>query len=151
MNGVSLTGDDTSLVSGRILEDLSDGDCVNIDVPNDIAAGKRGKNGNVIIAYNSTGKQVEVTFRVLLGSADDKFFNKELNGYSNNRPGYILLTGEFIKNVGDGLGKVTKVIYSMTAGFIKKMPTIKENQEGDTEQSVAIYIVQYNNTDRSIS
>jgi hypothetical protein len=148
---VSLTGDDISLVAGRVLEDLSDGDCVNIDVPNDIASGKRGKNGNVIIAYNSTGEVVEVTYRILLGSADDKFFNGQYISYKNSRAGYILLTGEFVKNVGDGFGNITKVIYTMTSGFIKKMPSIKENQEGDTEQAVVVYVVQYNNTDRSVS
>jgi len=150
-NSITLTADDTSIINDRILVDLADGDAVVIDVPNNIAEGKKGKNGNALISYNATGEQVTVVIRTPKGSPDDKFFNKELNTYRNDKAGYILLSGSFIKNAGDGFGNVTKDIYTMTAGFIQKIPTIKENVEGDTEQAVTVYNLLFMNADRSIS
>jgi hypothetical protein len=147
---VSLTGNDISIINDRLLRDLADGDAVNLDFPNNLAEGKKGKNGNSIISFNEQGGMVTVTIRVLLGSPDDKYLNKELTLYKNNRAGYILLTGEFVKKVGDGQGNVSNIIYNMTAGFVQKYPNAKENTEGDTEQAVTIYQIVFMNTDRSI-
>lgn len=149
-NSVALTGNDLTVIKGRIMEDLADGDAVVLDFPNNIADGKVGKNKNVIIAFNATGEQVTVTVRILKGSADDKFLNGELNSYRNSRPSYTLMTGEFVKRVGDGEGNITNEIYTVGAGFIQKYPSAKENVEGDTESAVSIYQIQYNNTDRSM-
>lgn len=147
---VSLTGDDVIIIKERQLADLADGDVVVLDTPNNIAEGKRGKNGNVIIAYNATGKVITATIRVLKGSSDDKFLNREFNTYINNRVGYIMMTAEFIKKVGDGAGNITSEIYTMSAGFVTKFPGSKENVEGDTEQGVSIYEIQFMNTDRAL-
>ena len=148
---VALTGNDISKVNDRILVDFGDGDVVNLDFPNNIAEGKKGKNKNSIISFNATGLQVTATIRVLKGSADDKYLNAEMNSYLNNKEGYILLTGSFIKRVGDGLGNVTNEEYTMNTGFIQKIPNSKENVEGDTEQGVSIYQIMYMNTGRSLS
>ncbi len=148
---VSLTGKDTIILSDRILSDLADGDTVNLDFPNNIAEGKVGKNGNILIAFNATGKTVNATIRVLLGSADDKFINSLYASYINDPASFALIAGEFIKRVGDGTGAVNNITYSMGQGFIQKPPVAKENQEGDTEQSVAIWTITFPNTDRIIA
>ena len=148
---VSLTGKDTIILSDRVLSDLADGDTVNLDFPNNIAEGKVGKNGNILIAFNATGKTVNATIRVLLGSADDKFINSLYAAYINDPASFPLIAGEFIKRVGDGTGAVNNVTYSMGQGFIQKPPVAKENQEGDTEQSVAIWTITFPNTDRIIA
>jgi hypothetical protein len=148
---VSLTGKDTIIFNSRILSDLADGDTAVLDVPNNIAEGKVGKNGNILIAFNATGKTVNANIRILLGSPDDKFFNSLLAAYINDSASFALIEGEFIKRVGDGTGKVNNVTYKMGQGFIQKLPTVKENQEGDTEQSVAVWAVTFPNTDRSIT
>lgn len=150
-NSVTLTGDDVVILSDRILADLADGDAVVIDVPNDIVTGKKGKNGNVTISFNAQGEVVDVTLRVLKGSADDKYLNSELNSYRQNKSGYVLLTAEFIKNVGDGEGNIIKEIYTLSAGFIKKLPAVKDNVEGDNEQSVSVYALQFMNANRSMT
>lgn len=147
---VTLTGDDSITINDRTLADLADGDVCNLDFPNNIAEGKKGKNRNAIIAFNSTGESVTATIRVIIGSPDDKFFNNEMNTYRNNKAGYTLLTGEFIKRVGDGNGNITNVTYTMSAGFVQKIPTVKENSEGDSEQGISIYTLMFMNTDRSI-
>lgn len=147
----SLTGEDVSIINDRILNDLADGDCVNLDYPNNLVEGKKGKNRNVLITFNATGEMVNCTIRVLKGSTDDKFFNNQLNIYKNDKSGYNLMTGEFIKRIGDGSGNITNEVYSMSAGFIQKIPNSKDNVEGDSEQAVSIYLIVFMNTDRSLS
>jgi hypothetical protein len=159
MGSVSLTGKDvisigSTLTSGaslRVLNDLADGDTATLDLPNDVSAVKIGKNGNSLYAYNSTGKSCDVQLRVILGSADDKFLNAEYNRYVNDPASYTLLSGEFLKKVGDGLGNANSIIYKLGGGIIKRLPTVKENVEGDTEQAVAIWPISFANTDRAIS
>jgi hypothetical protein len=147
---ISLTGEDTTIINGRILRDLADGDCVAIDVPNNIAEQKIGKNGNILVAFNATGKTVNVTIRVIAGSADDKFLNSEYASFINDPASFPMFEGEFIKRVGDGSGNVNNIVYSLGKGVPQKMPVVKENKEGDTEQSVAIWMLQFANTDRAI-
>lgn len=148
---VTLSGDDISIIGDRILADLADGDVVNLDFPNNITEGKKGKNGNTIITFNATGEQVTATIRVIKGSADDKFFNQELNTYRNNKAGYILLDGQFIKRSGDGQGNIINEIYNMINGFVQKIPNSKENVEGDSEQGVSIYQLMFMSTNRSFA
>lgn len=148
MASVSLTGNDTVIVDGRILADLADGDTAALDFPNNLAEAKVGKNGNTIYAFNSTGRTVTATVRVIRGSADDKFLNSRMNEYINDSAAFLLLEGEFIKRAGDGQGNVTNDIYRLRGGIIQKMPATKENVEGDTEQSVAVWQVVFANTDR---
>jgi hypothetical protein len=159
MGSVSLTGKDVislgaTLASGanlRVLNDLADGDTATLSFPNDISSVKIGKNGNTLFAFNNTGKSCDVELRVILGSADDKFLNAEYNRYVNDPASYTLLSGEFLKKVGDGLGNANSIIYKMSGGIIKRLPVVKENVEGDTEQSVAVWPISFANTDRAIS
>lgn len=148
---VALTGNDTTILQGRILNDLADGDAVNLDFPNNLVESKVGKNGNTIYAFNSTGKVVTVTIRTLAGSDDDKFLNAQMNEYINDVAAYILLEGEFIKRVGDGLGNVNNIVYKVEGGVVQKFPNAKENVEGDIEQSVSIWQILFANADRSVS
>jgi hypothetical protein len=153
---VSLTGNDTLILSklgaqDRVLKDFGDGDVANIGIPNNLVEMKSGKDGNAIIAYNASGKQTIVTLRLLRGSADDKFLNSEISSYENNRPGYILLTGEFIKRSGDGKGNITNDIYKFSNGIVQKYPESKENADGDTEQALSIYNLIFSRIDRIIA
>lgn len=148
---VSLTGKDSIILDeNRILTDLADGDTAVLDFPNNVAEAKVGKNGNTIFAFNATGKTVTVTMRVIRASADDKYLNQRLAQYINDPAGFSLFVGEFIKRVGDGEGNVTNDVYLVDGGIIQKIPNVKENVEGDTEQSVAIYQFIFANTSRSL-
>jgi hypothetical protein len=151
MDGVSLTGNDTFILNERILSDLADGDTINIDVPNDIAAGKSGKNGNIIIAFNATGKTTNISLRVLTGSSDDKYINSLYSSYVNDPASFPLVQGEYIKRAGDGSGNVSNIVYKLNKGYIAKMPVTKENVEGDTEQSVTVWNFNFHNTERLIA
>ena len=150
MGSVSLTGNDTTILDGRIFSDLADGDCVSLEVPNNISDGKVGKNGNLIIALNVSGKTVNVTMRIIAGSADDKWMNSRYAAFVNDTASFSLFSGTFIKRVGDGQGNVNNVQYNLGQGFPQKMPVAKENKEGDTEQSVSVWVLTFPNTDRAI-
>jgi hypothetical protein len=150
MATTSLTGKDTQKINGRILNDLADGDCAVLEFPNDLSVVKKGKNGNSIFAFNYSGDTCEVTIRVLRGTADDKFLNNLLALYTNDPAAFTLMTGEFIKNVGDGSGGITSDIYIMSGGVFKKRPGVKDNAEGDTEQAISIYNLIFSNAPRTI-
>ena len=151
MSTVSLTGSDSIIINNRPISDLADGDCVNLEFPNEIATLKTGKNGNVIYALNETGRECSVTTRVMRGSADDKFFNNLIALQRGNFAGFLLMTGEFIKKVGDGEGNITNDTYIMSGGIFIKNPSAKNNVEGDTEQSVVIYEMKFSNAPRVLT
>lgn len=150
MGAVSLTGSDVIKIRDRIFSDVADGDTAMISFPNDLMAGKTGKNGTTIIAFNSTGQNAEVTLRVILGSADDKFLNSEYQSFRRDPAAYIPMPAEFVKRSGDGQGNVTDIVYSMETGIPRKIPDVKENVEGDTEQSVAVWQINFYNGDRAV-
>lgn len=154
--GVSLTGKDTQQIGSRglalrVLADLADGDAGNLDFPNNLVEVKTGKNGNTIYAFNATGKVCTYTARVLRGSADDKYFNAQMNLYLKDPAAYVLLDGEFIKRAGDGQGNVVSDVYRVSGGIPQKMPNAKENVEGDTEQAVTVWQIAFANTERSLT
>ena len=149
---ISLTGGDSVQLDDRVLSDFADGDIATLEFPNDIATAKAGKNGNLIFAFNETGRICEATLRILLGSADDKWLNSRLAELM--APGklsdFILLTGVFSKRVGDGSGVISTKVYTLGGGIFKRQPGVKSNVEGNTEQSVAIYTIQFGNGAPSI-
>ena len=67
-----------------------------------------------------------------------------------NFAGFILMTGEFIKKIGDGTGNITNDTYVMAGGIFTKQVEGKSSVEGDTEQSVSIYTLNYSNSPRAI-
>ena len=150
MSSVSLSGADTIQIDGRVLQNLADLDCVKLSFPNDIAAMKTSKNGNTIYALNETGKIAECEIRVLLGSDDDKYLNSRLQEMKSDFSSFILVTGSFAKRVGDGAGVISTKIYQCSGGVFKKQPEAKTSAEGDTEQSVAIYMIQFHNDNISV-
>jgi hypothetical protein len=151
MSSVSLTGADSIQISSRILADFADGDIANLTFPNTLASVKSSKNGNLIYAFNETGKQCELVIRVLAGSADDKVLNSTLALQKQDFSKFTLMTGVFTKRVGDGTGKITNVTYNCSGGVISKQPEQKTNVEGDTSQSVVVYNITFGNSGRVIA
>ena len=150
MSVTALTGNDTIKINDRIMNDFADGNVAELTFPNDLMNLKTGKNGNSIFAFNYSGRQCEMTLRVLRGSADDKFLNNLLALQKNDPAAFSLMQGEFIKQIGNGAGGLTQDIYILSAGAFKKQPDVKDNADGDTEQSVAIYTMIWANAPRTI-
>jgi hypothetical protein len=151
MSSVALTGKDTSIIdTARVLADQPDGDVVVLEFPDNLCEAKPGKNGNTIYAFNASGKRVNVTLRIMRGSADDKYLNSRLKEYLNDPAAFVLVEAEFVKRVGDGAGNITADTYQLKGGVFQKMPGAKENVSGDTEQAVSIYALSFANSDRAI-
>lgn len=136
---MALTGKDTIIVDTVMLTDFADGDTASLEMPNNLAEYKAGKNGNVIIAYNAQGEVGTFTLRLLAGSKNDKYMSARQQEYINDSASFVPLAMEFIKRVGDGEGNVTNIVYQLAGGVIQKIPAGKENVEGDTVQAVSIY------------
>lgn len=151
MSETSLTGKDTIIIAGRVLNDFADGDTCKLEYPNDLTVMKTGKNGNTIYAFNYSGLQVTVELRLLLGGSDDNFLNALMSNLIQNPPAFVLMTGEFIKNIGDGLGNITPVSYLLSGGSFKKQIPAMENADGDTNQAIAVYSLQFSNAPRAVA
>lgn len=151
MSTVALTGSDTIVLNGRVILDLADGDCVHVTYPNDISQVKTGKNGNSLYALNESGKQCDVSVRLIRGSADDKFLNGLLQQQQLSFASTVLMIGQFVKQVGDGAGNIGNDTYIMSGGIFTKQVEAKSNVEGDTEQSISIYTIKFANSPRVIT
>jgi hypothetical protein len=68
-----------------------------------------------------------------------------------NFAGTVLLTGTFIKKLGDGAGNITSDTYVLAGGIFQKIPEGKTNVEGETEQSVAIFMIKFASAVRIIT
>ena len=151
MNVVALSGNDTVVINGRVLNDLADGNCAELAFPNAIAAIKTGKNGNSLYALNTTGKNADFKLRIVRGSDDDKFLLNILNNQQNNFVGFVLMTGQFVKKLGDGSGNLTSDVYDVSGGIFTKQVHGTMNVEGETGQAVAEYEMMFSNGPRALT
>ncbi len=151
MAKLALTGSDTVTINNQALADFADGNCVELTFPNDIANVKTGKNGNAIFGFNASGVQAEAKIRLIRGGNDDKFLMNLLAQQNANFAGTVLLTGTFIKKLGDGAGNITSDTYVLAGGIFQKIPEGKTNVEGETEQSVAIFMIKFASAVRIIT
>lgn len=149
--GVSLSGSDTIQIAGRSLADLVDQNAVELTFANELMSVKRGKNGNTVYAANETGLVVDVKLRLLKGAADDIFLNGLMISQITDPSSFVLLTGTFIKKIGDGLGNLKRDTYILSGGVFVKPIDSKSNTEGDVEQSISIYTLKFTNAPRTIT
>jgi hypothetical protein len=143
MARLTLSGSDTVTINNQALADFADGNFVDCTFPNDIANVKTGKNQNSVFGFNASGVQAEVKLRLVKGGNDDKFLQNLLTQQNNNFSGTVLLTGTFIKKLGDGFGNITSETYILGGGIFQKIPEGKSNAEGETEQSIAMYSLKF--------
>lgn len=148
---VVLTGQDTIQINGRIFNNFADKDVGDLTFPEKIADVKIGKNGNAIFAYNASGLRGELKLRLIRGSADDIFLNNLLAQQQSNFSGFVLMYGEFVKNLGDGAGNQAGDTYVMGGGVFTKIPEVKSNVEGDTDQGVTEWMIDFANNARAIT
>ena len=146
----SLTGDDTIIINDLPLNDFPDGDIATLELPNNLMEIQTGKNGNTVFALDEAGNNATLTLRVLLSSNDDKRLNGLLP-LSESFASYVLLTGSVVKQIGDGQGNVSYNTYLLQGGMIQKKPAVKSNVNGDTQQAVVEYVIQFANAARAIA
>lgn len=151
MADVAMSGKDTHQINGRTLTSLATGDCSALTFGAESMTMKRGKNGNTLISLNESGGMADHVIRIVRGTADDKFLNSLLTQMLANPAGFILLFGEFIKNIGDGKGNVAGDTYILTNGIFSKRVEVKDNAEGEPEQNVAEYHFKWGAAPRAIA
>lgn len=150
MSLYTLTGDDVIIINDIPLNDFPDNDIATLELPNNLMEISTGKDGNTIFALNEAGNNATLTVRVLMSSATDK----RLNGLIPPSEGfarYILLNGSVVKQVGDGAGNVSYNTYLLSGGMVQRKPAIKSNVNGDTQQAIVEYVVQFANAARAIA
>lgn len=145
----ALTGHDVIILNDIPLKDFADGDIGTLEVNNDLFAMQTGKNGNTIFAYDEAGRNATLTLRILMSSNDDK----RLNGMVPKHEGFestILINGSVVKMVGDGAGNVSYNTYLLKGGMIQRKPNMTSNVNGETQQAVVEYVIQFADAERSI-
>jgi hypothetical protein len=150
-SSVAMSGNDTIQINNRVLANLAEGNVVELTFPNDIATVKTGKNGNSVYGLNESGRQAEVKIRVLRGSDDDKFLNNLNLLQQNNFAGTVLMNGQFIKKIGDGLGNIGSDNYIMSGGVFTKFVEAKSNVEGESEHSVSMFTINFSSAIRVLT
>jgi hypothetical protein len=150
MSTTAFSGSDTIKINDRVLNDFADGDVLVLDYEGDLVAVKKGKSGNTIVTYSAQGEVAKVSLRLLRGSPDDKFMNDLLSRMRNDPSAFVLLTGEFTKVIGDGLGGKSTEIYIFSGGAFQKMPGGISTMESNPEASVIVYNLIFGNAPRSI-
>lgn len=147
---VSLSGADVVTLNGRVFHDFATGDVVNLSYEADLVSVQSAKNGNVIYGLNESGKTADMEMRLLLGSSDDRYLNSILASQIQDLSSFILMTGSFVKRVGDGSGNVKNVIYNTFGGVILRIPGAKTNTGGDADQSIAVWKLKFGQNSRAI-
>lgn len=138
MANYCLTGDDQIIINAEPLNDFPDGDIGTLSIQNTVAEMITGKDTNTIFALNEAGRNAVLTLRVLMSSKDDK----RLNGLIPKSKGFAetsLVEGSVVKQIGDGYGNVSYNTYMLSGGMVNKLPDIKVNVNGDTQQAVVEY------------
>lgn len=146
----TITSNDTLSLNGRVFNDFSVDDVTMITFPNALVTRKTGKNGNTIYAQNAQGLNADLTLRLMRGSADDQYMQQLINESPEDFPATQLLTGTFVKRLGDGQGNVISDTYALAGGVISKLVDAKENVSGDTSQAESIYNVIFASGARSM-
>ena len=145
----ALTGDDSIIINDIPLTDFANGDIGTLELPNNLFEMETGKNGNTIFALDESGNNATLTVRILVSSADDK----RLNGMLPKSDGFassVLATGSVVKQVGNGRGGVSYNTYMLAGGMVQKKPDVKTNVNGDIEQAVVTYVIQFAEANRGI-
>lgn len=131
---------DTIILNSRLITDLANESVMQITLPNDVIVRTAAKDGNVVFSVNEEGYRSEITLRVLLGSADDKF----LNGLCLPSTGDITTAIAFplivTKIYGDGTGSQSKAQYTIeNCMMTKTSPDYINSTTGDVNQGISEY------------
>lgn len=146
---LNITGQDTLVLNSVVITDFAEGTVSNLTFPNEIAKSKTGKNGNSIIAQDYQGYNADLVLRIMRASSDDINLNSQLTQMLANFPGFVTISGQFVKQLGDGQGNTVNDIYNLGGGFFTKQVEVETNAEGGTDQSVSVYHMKFVNVTRT--
>jgi len=99
--------------------------------------------GGAVFSINVAAKKATLSVRVIKAGSDDAWLNQKLNELLNLRTSAKALDGSVIGNFGDGKGNLRKLTATLTFGFVKKRINLTANYNGDNEQAISEYTVDF--------
>ena len=135
----SLTGNDTFILDGFIIDEFADQSTITIEYGNAKVGHTTGKNGNTIFSTDKQGDNATVTLRLMAGGKNDILLNGKSLQQDRDLPSFPPMTATFAKRIGDGTGKVKYITYNLEGGVFENNVGASENLQGDTEQGIAVY------------
>lgn len=144
-------GSDSHIINGRLLTAFAHEDCVVHEFSEDISAMVKGKNGNTIITYHPQGEFCKSVYKILRGSDDHAFLLNLKSAYQADPAGFVLLTGESTKVIGDGSGNRGNNSLNFSAGTFRKFSGMKDNASGDPTQAVVEFEITWGEVVETIS
>ena len=149
MNGISaVAGKDVLIINGQVLTGYADGDAIKLEPQGPIAQMKVSKDGNSIYSMQYSGIVAKLTVRLVRASFDDVTLNGLLQQWIADPSTFVLMSGSYVKRIGDGKGNVTSEIYQLAGGVPETIPEATSNMDGSTEQSVSVYTFMFRNDAR---
>jgi hypothetical protein len=138
----TLTLENLSGDNQRTIVELANQRAIAVSFPNDTGTMEPMKGG-AVFAVNVSAKAASLAVRVIKGGSDDAWLNQKLNELLNNRTSAIALVGSVIGNFGDGQGNLRKLTATLTFGFVKKRVDLITDYNGDTEQAISEYNIDF--------
>lgn len=146
---ISLTGTDTLQIFGRTITAFGTGDYFTFTFDEELFKVEIGKDGNAVYAFNAPGLKSKGILKVLRGSRDDTYLNGLLSLMIADPAGFLLGTCVAVKRIGSGNGNIVNDVYIFGGAVFSKFPGVKGNQQGDTEQAMAVYEVMFTSATRA--
>lgn len=143
----TLSAGDSLVLDNKVVLDFADGDFMTIEPANDTATSSKGKNGNGVTVMNEQGSIMNVTLRLLAGHETDKYLNNKLVQFKNDTLSYSYMTATATKYFGDGNGNISKKIITLTGGVVLRPAGSTSSANGNVEQAIAVYSLQFLNSD----
>jgi len=149
MNGITaVAGKDVLIINGQVLTGYADQDAIKFEPQGPIAQMKVSKDGNSIYSMQYSGIVVKLTVRLVRACFDDQTLNSLLQQWIADPSTFVLMSGSYVKRVGDGKGNVTNEVYQLAGGVPETIPSAMSNMDGSTEQSVTVYTMLFRNDAR---
>ena len=145
----TLSAGDSLVLDDKVVLDFADGDFMTIEPANDTATSSKGKNGNGITVMNEQSSIMNVTLRLLSGHETDKYLNNKLIQFKNDTLSYTYIKATSTKYFSDGNGNISKKIINLTGGVVLRPAGSTSSATGNLEQAIAIYNLQFLNSDIS--
>ena len=149
MKGITaIAGKDVLIINGQVLTGYADADAIKFEPQGPISEMKVSKDGNSIYAMKYTGIMSKLTLRLIRGSFDDITLNGLLQQWIADPSLFVLMSGSYVKRIGDGKGGLVNEVYQMAGGVFETIPAGTSNMDGSIEQSVTVYTFMFRNDAR---
>jgi len=99
--------------------------------------------GGATFAIDVSASKADLKVRVIKGNDDDYFFNQKVSDILTKKATAKAMIATVIGNFGDGSGMVRKMTATLTFGFVNKRADFVNNVNGDTEQAISEYTINF--------